>query len=168
MKTKNWKKKKKNDDNQANSPKKQTNNGKIGVDRSEELKNNWRGKRFRKLKTETKLEKKGDVTRRKPWWLGPETKYFNGNGAHSSDVSTHASHNHQLCVTGVGVTSRLTSRRHVTSGAWRHRRPQSITMRLNSVKLSLRAYRKRRNRRAARRAVSGLTCAVGVMVTERK
>jgi len=32
--------------------------GKIGVDRSEELKNNWRGKRFRKLKsdkTETKV-----------------------------------------------------------------------------------------------------------------
>jgi len=39
--------------------------GKIGVDRSEELKNNWRGKRFRKLKLET-TEKSKTVEQRKP------------------------------------------------------------------------------------------------------
>jgi len=38
---------------------------KIGVDRSEELKNNWRGKRFWKLKLE-KTEKSKTVEQRKP------------------------------------------------------------------------------------------------------
>ena len=39
--------------------------GKIGVDRSEELKNNWRGKRSWKLKLE-KTEKSKTVEQRKP------------------------------------------------------------------------------------------------------
>ena len=40
--------------------------GKIGVDRSEELKNNWRGKRFRKTEIGKKTEKSKTVEQREP------------------------------------------------------------------------------------------------------
>jgi len=57
MKNEKLKKMKKKHDNQDDSPKNKPMMGKIGVDRSEELKNNGRGKRFRKLKTEKKTNK---------------------------------------------------------------------------------------------------------------
>jgi len=59
-------KKRKKHDNQDDSPKNKPMLGKIGVDRNEELKNKWRGKRFRKLKSKKNWNKSKTVEQRKP------------------------------------------------------------------------------------------------------